>query len=270
MIIRFVTQLYLPITVQFQEGFLMSITLQNQRFVAHIDILGMSALVAKDAELAWQLLSALVEARKEAHYIKIRDINAAEDTELLTQIHAVTFSDTVVLFTKNAQPADLKAILIMATEVLNKALRLCVPIRIGISVGTFFFNLDESMYAGPALIEAYRLGEEAQWIGITTSKEVYRRSIEAKLFSGDSDSIIPTDIPHRDGYKLGYALNWPTILRNSIAAPLPVTAEQVYEGFAQYFGDWDSLQPDAKLKYENTAKFMNVFGDRLTHSKNSA
>jgi len=38
--------------------------LEHQRFVVHIDVLGMSALVAKDPELAWGLLSQLVEEVK--------------------------------------------------------------------------------------------------------------------------------------------------------------------------------------------------------------
>lgn len=235
----------------------MRTTPENQRFVAHIDVLGMSALVAKDPELAWNLLSLLVKARNDAHYTEITFLDTAERIATPDQVHVVTFSDTVVLFTKGANVNDLRTILIMATQMLNKALHLCVPVRIGISVGTFFFNLTESMYAGPALIEAYHLGEKAQWIGITTSAEVYRRSLEAKLQSGTSDIVIPALVPIDGGPQAGYAVNWPVVLRNSIAATLPVTASQVYEGFAQYFGPWESLDTRARLKYEQTALFMN-------------
>jgi hypothetical protein len=238
----------------------MSITHGQQRFVAHIDVLGMSALVAKDPELAWQLLSKLVEARKDAYATEITFIDTAERIATPDQLRAVTFSDTVVLFTKGAQLNDLRIILIMATQLLSTALHLCVPVRIGISVGTFFFNLTESMYAGPALIEAYHLGEEAQWIGIATSEEIYRRAIEAGLKSGTADIVIPTHVPVHGGHKSGYAVNWPLVLRNSIGAPLPVTDRQVYEGFAQYFGPWESLAPRARLKYQNTALFMNEAG----------
>jgi hypothetical protein len=129
---------------------------------------------------------------------------------------------------------------------------------VGIAVGTFFFNLDESMYAGPALIEAYHLGESAQWIGIVISQEVYRRAVEAKLQSGSSDVVFPADIPVNGGTRPGYAINWPVILRESIAAPLPVTAEQVYQGFSQYFGAFEALDQRARKKYENTAAFMNA------------
>lgn len=247
----------------------MSKTLENQHFVAHIDILGMSALVGKDPELAWQLLSSLVKARKKAH-ATIRTIRAtAERIEPDKQIQAVTFSDTILLFTQGEKDNDLRALIMMSTDFLSVALNLCVPIRIGISVGTFFFNLEESMYAGPALIEAYHLGEKAQWIGITTSEEVYHRSIKAKLSSGLSHGVICTKIPHRDGLKEGYAVNWPISLRDSINTSFPVTAEEIYEGFEQYFGSWASIPPAAQLKYENTARFMNEFGEKPTRVKNS-
>lgn len=233
---------------------------EHQRFVAHIDILGMSALVAKDAELAWDLLSSLVKARNEVHHTEITFLDTAERVTTLSQVHAVTFSDTIVLFTKGNSLTDLRMIVIMATELLSKALHMCVPVRIGIAEGTFFFNFDESMYAGPALIEAYHIGEEAQWIGIAASEEVYRRATEAKFQSGSSDVVIRSYIPLEGGTRDGYAVNWPAIMRSSINATLPVTAEKVYEGFAQYFGPYSELPPKVKAKYEHTAQFINQRG----------
>lgn len=231
---------------------------EHQRFVVHIDVLGMSALVAKDPELAWSLLGRLVEARKDAHATSLTFLDTAETVATPQHVHTITFSDTIVLFSRGSALNDLRTILVMATQLLSRALHLCVPVRIGVAVGTFFFNLDESMYAGPALIEAYHLGETAQWIGIVTSQEVYRRAIEAHLQSGTSDIVSPADIPVDGGARPGYAVNWPVILKNSIAAPLPVTAKQVYEGFAQYFGPFETLDPRARRKYENTAAFMNA------------
>jgi hypothetical protein len=236
----------------------MPATVDHQRFVVHIDILGMSSLVAKDPELAWDLLSRLVEARKEAHATSLTFLDSAETVATPQHVQAVTFSDTIVLFSKGATINDLRTILVMATQLLSKALHLCVPIRVGVAVGTFFFNLDESMYAGPALIEAYSLGESAQWIGIVTSQEVHRRALEAKLQSGSSNVVALAEIPVDGGAIPGYAVNWPVILRSSVAAPLPVTARQVYEGFARYFGPFEFLDARTRRKYENTAAFMNV------------
>lgn len=236
----------------------MPAAVEHQRFVVHIDVLGMSTLAAKDPDLAWSLLSRLVDARKEAHATSLTFLDTAETVVTPQHVRAVTFSDTIVLFSRGATLNDLRTTLVMATQLLSKALHLCVPIRVGVSVGTFFFNLDESMYAGPALIEAYHLGESAQWIGVVTSEAVYRRAIEARLQSGSSDVVVPAAIPVDEGTRPGYAVNWPVILRDSIAATLPVTARQVYEGFAQYFGPFEALDQRTRQKYENTATFMNA------------
>lgn len=240
----------------------MPTTIEHQRFVVHIDVLGMSALVAKDPELAWSLLGRLVEAREDAHSTSLTFLDTAETVVTPHHVHAVTFSDTIVLFSRGATLNDLRTILVMATQLLSGALRLCVPVRVGVAVGTFFFNPDKSMYAGPALIEAYHLGETAQWIGIVTSQEVYRRVLEAHLQSGTTDVVSPAEIPIDGGTRPGYAVNWPVILMPSITASLPVTAQQVYEGFAQYFGPFEALEPRARQKYENTAAFMNTSAAR--------
>ena len=56
----------------------------------------MSTLVAKDPELAWNLLSRLVEARKDAHATSLTFLDSAETIATPQHIQAVTFSDTIV------------------------------------------------------------------------------------------------------------------------------------------------------------------------------
>ena len=51
----------------------------------------------------------------------------------------------------------------------------------------------------------------------------------------------------------------PTNLSQKIP-PLPVSAEQVYEGFAQFFGPYSELPPKVRAKYEHTAWFINQRG----------
>lgn len=234
----------------------------NQRFVAHVDVLGMSALVATDAEKAWGLLSGLVDARNSAHKVEFTFLDSAQRVAAPDQVGAVTFSDTIVFYSKGDTLTDLRSTIIVTTQLLGDALHRCIPVRAGIALGTFFFNLDESMYAGPALIEAYQLGESAQWIGIATSEEVYLRAKQAQFRSGTSDVVVPTFVPIDGGTRDGYAVNWPAIMRNSIAAELPVSAVQIYEGFAQFFGPFDALPTKVRAKYEHTAWFMNQMGVR--------
>jgi hypothetical protein len=75
---------------------------------------------------------------------------------------------------------------------------------------------------------------------------------------GKAEVVVKTTIPINGGSRQGYAVNWPAALASSINAQLPVTSEQVYEGFAQYFGPYDQQPDRVKMKYENTALFINA------------
>jgi hypothetical protein len=232
----------------------------QQRYVVHIDILGMRTLVAKDPDKAWELLSKLATARNTSHSVEVEFAQADTRVAIPDQVRAVTFSDTILLFSKGDSEIDLKIIVMMTTELMVEALHLGVPIRAGIARGTFFFNLEESMYAGPALIEAYDLGESAQWIGIVTSAKVFKEAQTYGLKSGVTDVVVETAIPLDEGQQTGYAINWLATHRNAIVKEPPFSAKQVYDDMdlGRYFGDFDLLPPRAKAKYENTARFMNA------------
>jgi hypothetical protein len=229
----------------------------NRRYVVHIDILGYSALISDDGDKAWDLLSSLVEANDEVKSLGIKFLDKGAEIKFEDQIHSVMFSDTVVMFSKSDELIDLQAIIVAAAQFLNDAFVRCVPIRIGIQVGNFRFNLEESMYAGKALVDAYFIGEEAQWLGISISYEVYREIAKVGWKSGNLPIAIKYDIPTKAGSKPGYSINWPNIYRESIKTNLPISAEEMYGGFKQFFGPFEDLPETAKVKYVNTAKFIN-------------
>lgn len=229
----------------------------HNRYVAHIDVLGMSDLVKKSPDLAWELLSQLVDVKKHAHDIQLTFIDTNETIIAPDIVRAVTFSDTILLFSKSNTPNDLRTIMVIATEMLNKALSKCIPIRAGVSIGLFYFNLTESMYAGPALIEAYEIGEAAQWIGIVATEEVYKNAKRVGLQAGSKDLIVPARIPLKDGFHDGYAIDWPSVNPNNIRTEERLSGSMIYAGFDQYFGAYDSLHEVVRRKYENTASFIN-------------
>lgn len=228
------------------------------RYVTHIDILGMTALVKKDAELAWQVLSGLAMVRNHVHNIEIEIIATGQRTQVVDRIFSVMFSDTIVLFTMGDTEIDLKLILIATSELLHKAMFNRVPVRAGIAHGTFFFNIQESMYAGPALIEAYHLGESAQWLGITTSETVCRRAKVANIQSGTVDVVIPAQIPSRSGMQCGYAVNWPASFAHDFKVEPPISVELFYSQFAESFGPLAALSAHDQQKYINTTRFINA------------
>ena len=52
-----------------------------------------------------------------------------------------------------------------------------IPVRIGVAHGLFVLNFDVGVFVGPALVKAYRLGEEAQWLGAVLDDTVAERTL---------------------------------------------------------------------------------------------
>lgn len=232
---------------------------RNRRFVAHIDILGMRAMVRRDAEQAWKVLSGLADTRDHLMRLDLARLEVGCREPLAERVFSVMFSDTIVLFTKTEEDDDLQAILIACGEVLHKAMCSYVPVRIGLAGGQFFFNIKPSMYAGPALIDAYELGEDAQWLGIVTTEAVWRQSTAANFKSGQDDIVVATDIPSKKakGLRPGYAMNWVAAFRHDFKVNAPISVEFFYSQFEHAFGPLSSLEDAAREKYVNTVKFIN-------------
>ncbi|MCE2745970.1 MAG: hypothetical protein LW710_08690 [Burkholderiales bacterium] len=232
---------------------------KNRRFVAHIDILGMRAMVDRDPEMAWNVLSGLADVRDHIGQLRLTRIETAHQQMLAESVYSVMFSDTIVLFTKTDSNDDLQSILIAASEILHKAMCRLVPVRIGIAVGQFFFNIEESLYSGPALIEAYEIGEAAQWLGIVTSQDVFIQSKNAGFQSGTEDIVVSTQIPTDKGLFPGFAVNWIACFSHDFKVKPPISVELFYSQFEHAFGPFSNLPDRQRLKYENTVKFINEY-----------
>lgn len=229
----------------------------SPRFLAHVDILGMSSIVERDPNLAWGVLSDLVEVRDKIGNYEIQILDTKERLSIGRTIASVTFSDTIVFFTKEDSDNELRCMIVLAVEVLHKAMCSCVPVRVGLSYGEFYFNFERSMYAGPALIEAYRAGESAQWIGIALAKSVEQRAAALDISSGNSKVVVPWELAIKDGTRQSLVINWPAVVAHDFTVVPPVSVEQFYQGFESTFGNFSYLPPDVRAKYAHTVTFMN-------------
>jgi hypothetical protein len=239
--------------------------MRDRRFVAHIDILGMSSIVERDADLAWELLSELVAVRDKTSNYALEFFDTIELIAISDVIQSVTFSDTILLFTKDSSDINLRCLIVLVVEMFHKALSRCVPVRAGISFGTFYFNFEKSMYAGPALIDAYRSGEAAQWLGVTLSRSVQDRAAALNMMTGKSHVVVPWDLPVKDKVNPcqvvtapSLVVNWPAVVAHDLAVTPPISIEQFYQPFESIFGVIAELPQEVRRKYSNTVEFLNV------------
>ncbi len=232
----------------------------DNRFVAHFDMLGMSALTKRDPDLAWKKLSALHCAREKRLSLGIERL---DNNELIQdQVRSFMFSDTIIAYSKADSVNDALAIVLLTTEMFTLAsLHYGVPLRGGIAHGRFKSNTELNLFAGPALIDAFELGESSQWLGIvldecvaeTFSQHPYIKSARCK------DVVVPWDVPCKGGTRLRQmVVNWPETHRETYRGPVPLTLGAFYQTFAEIFGPIEEQQDSIKAKYANTVAFFNA------------
>ena len=229
---------------------------KDARYVAHFDMLGMKEAVLRNQDVAWDALSDLNAAKERIYELSIEIISSGH--VIKDRVKTFIFSDTIIIFTLSDLPEDLYSILILSSELFSNSLHRCVPLRGGIAHGDFFFNLDLGLFLGVPLVNAYQIGEEAQWAGITVDKYVFQKSKSIPLKTAENTHpIIEWDIPLKNQKsKRGYVLNWPKIFKNNFTIK-PVPLADFYSPFESLFGSYSALREDVKAKYVNTVKFIN-------------
>ena len=228
------------------------------RYVDHIDVLGMSDLVNRNFDGAWSMLSDLVSVKEKALSYAYEFVEEKQLVPIQDNIGSVVFSDTMLLYTNGVGRVELQSLLVLSSEVFHKALFRCVPVRVGIAVGEFRVDSARSMYAGPALIDAYRVGEESQWLGIALSDSLRDEALALKMKTRSSDVIVPWHVPIKGGVVARHVLNWPAAFAHDFKVKPPITVAQFYVAFEQSFGPFDSLPGNVQAKYRSTVEFINT------------
>jgi hypothetical protein len=229
----------------------------DQRYVAHLDMLGMSELALRDPDLAWSVLCRLTQAKDERLGLSLEKVDTGE--LIGDRIESFTFSDTIILFSRSDEVADTYAMIILVAELFTRALYHCVPLRGGIAHGRFMFNLDHNLFAGPALVQAYHLSEDAQWLGVRVDDEIARRASEIPIRSErGKDAITKWGVPNKRGdLSDAHVLNWVETHRHTFTVAPPISVTAFYGPLTRLFGPFSELPAAVQRKYQNTVSFIN-------------
>lgn len=229
-----------------------------QRYVVHLDILGMRALSRRDHKEAWEMLSALEIALRKSTAISVEYKDVEGLIHVAELVHSVVFSDTIILYTDSCGRNEFISIFTAVLKIFAESIYLRVPVRIGVSKGIFYTDEQRSMYAGPALIEAYEIGEASQWLGIVLAPDVAKDAIQENLTGGNSKLVVEWDVPTKNGGVRAAVVNWPVAMKDNFKVNPPLTDRQLYQLFEEYFGPFDELGAAEAAKYRNTVDFLNV------------
>lgn len=230
------------------------------RFVAYLDLLGMSALSLKDPECAIGVLVAFDEIVSQTSKMAVVKVKHKKP---LSHPITWTFSDSVVIVTQGDSDADWWAIVSVTTTLFLMALSRVIPLRGAIAHGKFLITGQEgNIFGGPALVRTHDLGEDTGWLGVVVDDEVGSRYFDPeykgiKEISGNNSVLVKWPVHTKSrGKQTLTCLNWPVFIEN-LESKRTVRAEDVYGNFSVLFGDYDKLSARAKSFYQATADFMN-------------
>lgn len=238
-------------------------TPHRSRFVAHIDMLGMSALSVRDPLGAWDALERIDRARGQIYGLSMKLKDTQHCIPIAYHVELVSFSDTIVAYTNSDTDDDLRSILAFFTELFGRVFYYRVPLRGGLAHGSFAADRGRHLYSGPALVAAYKIGEGAQWLGLTVDATVAAQALQCGIAAETgAAAIVDWRVPWKgdcaSGYPLRTVVNWPQVFRSNFKKQPPISLDDLYEVFEPLFGPLEALPHTVRVKYEATVHFINA------------
>lgn len=170
----------------------------DNRFVAFLDLLGFKdKVMRKSHDEIYNELSKISSYKKKLEESIKAEIITRNFNDI--DIYIVSFSDSIVLFSKNDSLDNFKFFTIALKSLFSKAIKNKIALKGGIAHGTISVNKSEQIYFGQPIIDAYLIEEDVNYLGIVchnsidiflnenTSSELIRNSykfIETPLKSG--------------------------------------------------------------------------------------
>ena len=141
------------------------------RFVAFLDILGFKDMVMRNShEEIYQTLNQISKSKKliEAAATELGDLFG--DAE----VYVVSFSDSIVIFSKNDDIENFHYFLLATRWLFTEAINKQIPIKGAIAHGEISLNKAEQIYFGQPIIDAYLMEEDVNYMGVVAHNSVDR------------------------------------------------------------------------------------------------
>ncbi len=188
----------------------------DNRFVAFIDILGFKDLVMRSSH------KEIFEKLKNISEIKkgLENFNKNQKKIGDAEIHIVSFSDSIVIFSKSDDFNNLGYFLVATSWLFAKAIEKRVPLKGGIAYGEISLDRKKQIYFGQPIIDAYEMEENVDYMGVVAHNSIdsYISEIKDKQQKQKIDGVMlfEEETPLKKGNKTNHNnLNWFRILEAS-------------------------------------------------------
>lgn len=178
----------------------------DERFVGFIDILGFKDLVMRsDHDDIYKLLNNISTFR---NFIEnIHDKGNIPESFSDAEIYTVSFSDSIVIFSKDNSEANFKLFIQSVNWLIARAIEKGIPLKGAISYGQVSLNKSSQIYFGQAIIDAYLLEEEVNYLGVVAHNSI-DKYIEEISFVDDKPYMFESETYLKCGLITHTNLNW--------------------------------------------------------------
>lgn len=150
------------------------------RFVAFFDIMGFKDMVQRNSHNdILEKLEILKNTLKTLEGWNSENIKELEKLNIeKQQTKSITFSDSIIIFSKGESIKDLNKILIDSYLILNKALNSGIGIKGALSYGEITVDFENHLFFGQPIIDAFQLHDE-----LLLYSAVLDNNIESKILT---------------------------------------------------------------------------------------
>jgi hypothetical protein len=216
------------------------------RYVVYIDIMGFKNMVATQSV--------------DSIYAMMKDVNKSRDKsaaigylvgfETQNLVNSTTYSDSIMLYSRDGSKEALKAISLAAGILTSELFSKKVPHKGAMAFGSMMLDNENSIFFGQPLIDAYLLQEELGFYGI-----IVHHSAERTIFLEDFivGCFIQFDCPLKNGI-VNHKAIYPALLDYKLKAEFSNEQQTVIDGVnALRF----TVSGHLRKYVENTQKYFN-------------
>lgn len=182
----------------------------GNRYVAFFDILGFSSWVeTMGSEEVFVYIRGFLNLMVRAsmpNSVVNPDMSVDLESSIISYIN---FSDSIVYYSKDDSYESFHSMLKVCAELIN--IVICGPTRMirgAISHGEFYADPENNAYVGKALIDAYRLEENQEWLGVSLDSIIEDTENFIQAQKEFPHLIVQSLVPLKNSSKKPYCLNW--------------------------------------------------------------
>jgi len=239
---------------------------EGKRFVAFFDLLGFSSWVenvgSKEVfDYVRGFLNLMVRASlpgstvQSDMSVKLRKSN----------IGYINFSDSILFYSLDDSYQCLKTMLKICGEFMNVVI--CGPSRMlrgAISHGELYVDTKANAYVGKALIDAYKLEEKQEWLGLSLHDSVEKVRDFDKAKIEHKGYIVKSLVPiENNSLEFPYCINWANKKYLDALFDAKSSIELCHKrGLESLKGNDDKIKK-FKQRIQNTKKFLEYYNPEI-------